>query len=704
MLARSAAEQQPGRALRVAVVGSPNVGKSTLFTRLTGRVAHIANWPGTTVERREGVLELGGRTVVLVDTPGVYSLGGVTEEERVTRDYLLRGDWDAVLVLVDAVAPEKTLYMALHVRELTGRVVVALTKWDEAHAKGVHVHVDLLERMLGVPVIPVSAVTGEGLAELRRSLAKVLESGGSEPLVVDYGVLERAISDLSRDLGNLKVGLRAPPRWLAVKLLEGDELAAKAVLEAGGAGILEKVERLRRELQSSGVDAEEAAIAARFRFVDSLCRRAVVRLLLRERQGRVERLLLHPLAGPPVSLAILLSLFAAVFVANTGFPLTLILEALGFPELAAELESRTLAGLVSSAFDSLSEGLSQALEAAGIGGLPADLLLSGVLPGVSLVLTFFPLILTALFVLAFLEDSGVGPYAAVSLHNALRRIGLSGRAIYPMLISLGCNVPGILSSRASTDSSERYQLIFSTPLIPCQARLVLLLAFAVAYFGGGIQALAAIAAGYAVSFLLFSLTSLLARRLRGYREPPELLLELPPVHRPSLKVLWWITWDYAKHFLKRAGVIILGLSTLLWVLTSYGPEGPSASPADSFAGVLGKLLSPIMLLFGVQGSAAEALAFAAVAGLLAKEAVLLAIAGYAGAAEPLEALLSLTLTKAQAFALMVFYSTYMPCLATLSAVYSEARSWKLTLAALAWSLAVSLLAGLLAYVLGSALF
>lgn len=697
------AELRLKRVARVAVIGSPNVGKSTLFTRLTGQVAHIANWPGTTVERKEGALKLDGEVITLVDTPGVYSLAGVSEEERVTRDYLLKGDWDAVLVLVDAVAPEKTLYMALHVRELTGRVVIALTKWDEAHARGVHIHVDQLEKALGAPVVPVSGVTGEGLDALRRALANVLRAGGAEPLVIDYGVLEQAISELVRELGGLRTGLRAPPRWIAVKLLEGDEFAAKAVAEAGGGRVLEKVEKLRQELQSSGVDAEEAVIAARFRFVDSLCRKAVVRQFLRERRGTLERVLLHPTAGLLASPAILLSMFAVVFAANTGFPLTLVLEHAGLPELAEEVEAYTLAGLISSFFDSFSQTLAQALSRAGVGGFLADIVVGGILPGVALVSTFFPLVFTALFVLALLEDSGVGPLAAASLHGLLRRIGLSGRATYPILISLGCNVPGVLSSRASTDSTERLELVFSTPFIPCQARLVVLLAFAAAYFGGGLQALVPIAVVYAVSLVLLSLTSLLIRRLRGVQEPPELLLELPPLHRPSLRVIWWVTWDYAKHFLKRAGLIIFGLGILLWGLTSYGPQGPAATPADSFAGILGKLLSPLTHLFGVHGSAAEALAFAALAGLLAKEVVLLALVGFTGATGPLEALASLGLAKAQALAFMIFYTTYMPCLATLSAIYSETRSWKLTLAALAWSFIAATSAGLLAYILASLL-
>lgn len=689
MLARAnarALDASRAKGLRVAIVGSPNVGKSTLFTRLTRQVAHIANWPGTTVERKEGLLRAYGRTLVLVDTPGVYSLSGVSVEERVTRDYLLKGDWDVVLVLVDSLAPERTLYLALHVLEITSRVVVALTKWDAAHARGVHIHVDELERALGVPVVPVSAVTGEGLDRLVREILRVSERREDRPLKLDYGLLEGSIAELERLIKELNSELRAPPRWVAIKLLEGDELTAEIVRGTGAWHILQRAEELRRAAQALGRDAEEITVSTRYSFVDAVCRKAVVRLAVEKERGMLERLLLHPIIGPLLSVCILFSLYLLVFTLNTGFPLNAILEALGMAEVAEALEGHTLSGLISSLFDSL---------AAWVGSLALPsaitvILTEGVVPGLSLVVSFLPLIFTALLVLSFLEDSGIGPYAAASLHRFLQKLGVSGRAVYPMLISVGCNVPAVLSVRTMPEETERKQLYAAIPFIPCQARLVVLLAFASAFFAGEPLLFAgSIALAYIASFALSAITSLIARRAHGIREPPELILELPPLHLPSLRVLWWITWDYTKHYLKRAGMIIFGLSFLLLFLNKLGPTGLAERPEQSLAYAIGSFLSPLMTPLGLGGEKARILAFAMVSGLLAKEVVVLSIATFTQSSDPLEALASLALSRGQALSLMVLFSTYMPCAATVATLYRETRSVNFTLRALAWSMAMA---------------
>jgi len=688
------------RVYRVAVVGSPNVGKSTLFTRLTGRVARISNWPGTTVERKEGLLRLPAADVILVDTPGVYSISGVSVEERVTRDYLLRGDWDAVLVLVDSLAPEKSLYLALHVLEITGRAVVAVTKWDAAHARGIHINVSELERALGVPVVPVSAVTGEGLDRLVRALAEVLERGEGEPLRLDYGPLEPAVRRLEGELQRLELRVRAPARWLALKLLEGDDFVASLLEGAGAQQLLQRARELRSSAEERGIDPEMAAIMVRYSFVESLCRRSVVRLEVRERGGVLERLLLSPALGPLLSVLTLLSLYLAVFAVNTGFPITVALGALGLSEAAERLESYTLAGLISSFFDALAASL----ESLDLPPHLAALLSRGVLPGLALVASFLPLIFTAILALAFLEDSGVGPYAAVALHRALQRFGLSGRSLYPMLIGLGCNVPAVMSVRAAPEEAERRQLYASVPFIPCQARLVVLLAFISAYFGGSpALAAAALLAAYLASLALFALTSWAARRLQGLRESPELLLELPPIHMPSARVVWWIAWSYTEHYLKRAGLIIFGLSALVWGLTSWGPSGLVSDPRSSWAFTVGRALSPLLAPLGLSGERGAAVAFALLSGLVAKETFLLALASISGAADPLEALLELGLSPAQVVALMVLVSTYMPCVATFATVQRESGSTKMALAAAAWSIASSLLLSYTIYLAASLL-
>lgn len=685
---------------RVAVVGNPNVGKSTLFTALTRVIAHIANWPGTTVERKEAVLRLEDAEIVFIDLPGIYTLAGTSVEERVAREYVLKGDWDAILVLVDSTAPERTLYLAVHVLEVTGRAVIALTKWDAAHGRGVHVHVDRLENLLGVPVVPVSAVTGYGIRELIRALLRVLEHGRDRPLRVDYGQLEPALAELEREVEKLDLSLRAPARWAALKLLEDDEYIRRLVAGRGAGELLRKIEELRlATVKAAGRDPEELAVTYRFNFVDSLCREAVVRMRVREEVGRLERILLSPLAGPAISFMTLLTLYMAAFTLNTGFPLNVVLSAAGMEGLAELIESHTLSGLLSSAFDTLAQLVAES-------DLPSvirEALADGVIPGMGAVLSFYPLVFTTVFILSFLEDSGVGPYMAVSLHRALQVIGLSGRAIYPLLIGLGCNVPAVMASRTSPEESERRQLIFSVPFVPCQAALVVAMAFTSAYFSSPLVRGAALALAYAAAFMLLSATSIVLRRIYGAGRPPELLFELPSLHRPSLKVLWWISWDYSKHFLRKAGVVIFSLSLLIWALVSYGPGGPAIDVRESFAYILGRALSPILAPMGLWGERAAILSFALLTGLVAKETVLSSIAMIKGSADPVKALRALGLESCQALALTIIYTIYLPCIATVAEMYRESGSARETLAASAWMLASALTTGYLIYLASAAL-
>lgn len=677
------------RPYRVAVVGNPNVGKSTLFTVLTKEIAHIANWPGTTVERKEGLIRVDGKEIVLIDLPGVYSLAGTSAEEKVARDFLLTGQWDALLILVDSLALERTLYLAVHALELTGRALIALTKWDVAHKYGVHVNISKLENELGVPVVPVSSVTGEGVEELITKLLHVLKGKAGNLLKIEYGYLESHVSELEKELASVNLPFKAPLRWVALKLLEGDEHISTLVQSAGGEKIVQKAKELRNLiLQSTGREVDELEIQYRFCFVDRLCKVAVVRKRLHGDIGAFEKMLLSRV-GAAASLLILLSLYLAIFTLNTGFPLTFILKAIGATDIAELLEDLTLAGLISSVFNNISMLVRGSLLPTIVKSIIAD----GILQGVGLVFTFLPLIFTALLILSLLEDSGIGPYIAASLHRFFQRLGLSGRAVYPLLISLGCNVPAVMASRAAPDEVERKQLMFSVPFIPCQARLAIIVAFISAYFPSPFLSATALLVSYTSAFMLFTFTSRIARRFYGIRDPPELLIELPPIHLPSLRVLWWIAWDYAEHYLKRAGIIIFGLSLAMWALTSEFSD---------FTVIIGDALSPLLTFIGITGEKATLIGFSLVAGLVAKEATVLSISVTAKT-DPINALRSLQLTSAQALSLLTLYTTYMPCIATIGTIYKETGSLKYTVSATAWSLLSSLMASYLVFTLASGL-
>ncbi|MEM2794441.1 MAG: nucleoside recognition domain-containing protein, partial [Thermofilaceae archaeon] len=312
---------------------------------------------------------------------------------------------------------------------------------------------------------------------------------------------------------------------------------------------------------------------------------------------------------------------------------------------------------------------------------------------VGLVLTFLPLIFTALLMLSLLEDGGVGPYIAASLHRFFQRLGLSGRAVYPLLISLGCNVPAVMASRATPDEVERKQLMFSVPFIPCQARLAIIVAFISAYFPSPFVSATALLISYTSAFMLFAFTSRITRRFYGIRDLPELLIELPPIHFPSFRVLWWIAWDYTEHYLKRAGIVIFGLSLAIWTLTSE---------LSGFAVAVGDTLSPLLTFIGITGEKATLIGFSLVAGLIAKEATILSISVIAKT-DPINALKSLQLTSAQALSLLTLYTTYMPCIATIETVYKETGSLRYTVSVTAWSLLSSLIASYLVFTLVSGL-
>jgi len=691
----------------VAVAGNPNVGKSTLFTILTGEIAHVANWPGTTVERKEGLKEHRGRKIRFVDLPGTYSISATSPEEIVAREYIASGEPNVVLVLVDSTAPERTLNLAVQVLELTPKVVIALTKADATHSSGIHIHVDKLEEKLGVPVVLVSALKGTGLRELLDAVIDVAEGrkGRKKPLKVNYSWLEPYIAEVESLLSKHNALPEYDRRWAAVKLLEGDLRLEKILEERGFKELVREIRRLRTAIvRSTGKDISEHVITSRFNLVDSIAKEIVVRIKTptTPKESLLEKLLIHPIYGPPLGLLILLISFTAAFALNTGFPLNVILDFAGFTEAAEIVEEYSLSGLIDSAFSYLSNILEQLMTQAKFPDWLVSLVIDGIIPGVGSVLSFFPLIVVIYIALSIIEDSGIGPRIAVSVNRFFNYFGLSGKAIYPLIIGLGCNVPAVMASRASIEEEERKQIIFSAPIVPCQARLLVILAFTTAYFTSPLQQALAIVSIYVIAILLTLTTSLLIRLLWfKKKDPPELILEIPPIHRPSLKVVWWLTWDYSKHFLKKAGTIIVALSIITWWLLSYGPLGVVTDVEESFGAIIGRSIAPLLTLYGISGENAWKTAFALLQGFVAKEALVETIAiMYGEAISTREALLALGLTPLQAYALLVFMTLYVPCLATVAAIFFESKSLKNTIIASIYMVALATVTSLIVYYLG----
>ena len=689
----------------VAVAGQPNVGKSTLFNVLTGGGAHVANWPGTTVSLQAALSTWKNKRICFVDLPGTYGLSASSLEEVIAREFIVDEKPDVVLVLVDSTAPERTIYLAIQVLELTSRVVIALTKTDLMHSKGIHIHIDELSKRIRAPVVPISAIKGIGMQELLDVVAKTAESKSEKRIHVDYGIVEPYIAEIEDLLSKSKALSKYPKRWAAIRLLEGDIELEKLLENAGERNILKNIRIIRESIRRTlGKDPLELTIEARYRFVDSVLGGVIVRVRIKPIESIIDRILKIPILGGIVALLILGIVFFTVFAVNTGFPLNILLTSMGYEELAAIIEEGSLSGIVALLFDSLGTVIYDHLINIGASKFLADLISSGIIGGVGSVLSFLPLILMIFIALSALEDSGLAPRLATALHNTLEKFGLSGRAVYPYMISLGCNVPGVLASRISLESEERLQLIASTPFIPCQARLVVIMALITVAFRSPLMQVSAVISLYVISIFIALITSLIFRRtIMKKKEPPELILELPPLHRPNLKVMWWNSWDLAKHFLKKAGTIILALSIVIWLLSHLSYAGFVEDASKSFIATMGRAIAPFLKPLGIEGEKAWITGTALLTGFVAKELFISTIAILGGYGEEVNIVDVLGITPLQTYAVLLFITLYVPCLATLAAMYTESRSIKLTLILILYMVGIAYVISVMIYTLLSAI-
>ncbi|MEZ0394203.1 MAG: ferrous iron transport protein B [Desulfurococcaceae archaeon] len=689
-----------GALIRVALVGQPNVGKSALFNALTGGTADVTNWPGTTVAFQRGHARYGKVKIEVVDLPGAYALSPVTLEELVTRNYLLAERPDVVIVLVDSTLPERTLHMLVQVLELTPKVVVALTKWDLAHSMGIHINVDGLAKKIGVPVVPTSIKDKRSLELLLNEVVKVAREGtGRDVLRLDYGDLEEFVEELEKVLERAAKELGVSPRFIAVRLLEGD------------AELLERLRSLDPEAAkraSQTISEARRVLGDPARYVmsarASLARELASGNVARVRLGaeRVPRILYNPWASAAIGIAFYVAIFIAAFVVSTGYPLNVLLSSLGLEEAAGIVESYSLSGLVEQALDWASSTISAALGS----GLLTSFLVDGVLGSIGAVLVFVPPILVLMAFVAAVDDSGLGPRLAVGLHGLTSRIGLSGNALFPLLTGFACNVPAAMASRPLPSARERLRFLLTISFIPCQARLIVLLALssAIAWGMGGV----AVALSYVVAVAAFALANYVLFALDRARKVeelgPQMLLELPPLHRPLPQVVWWKVKAVLRQFLKRAGVVIFVAGVLVWALLQIGPGLELVEdPGQSLAGIAAKHLAFLVAPLGIAGGSAWIVTLALIAGFVAKEIVASTLVVATGATTVQEAIASLGLTTPQLVAAMFFVTLYTPCLATVATIYGETRSAKYTALSVLISFAFAYAFSSLGYAIASLL-
>lgn len=644
---------------RLALAGNPNCGKTTLYNALTGSNQYVGNWPGVTVAKKVGATR-GGRSE-LVDLPGIYSLSIYSMEEIVARDYLLEGHPDAIINIVDGTNLERNLYLTMQLLELGIPMVVAVNMMDELRAKGWALDCDALSGELGVPVIPVTARSGEHVTELLECAEK-LANAGKSPLAPRYDEkAERALGQVEQLLGERPRKPNFPPRFLAGKLLEGDEDFCKRLR-------LKPDERLRLgriadgyEQTSAYGDRETMLADARYKTIERVASACLNKGKGREKTTvteRIDRIVTGRFLALPVFFFSMFLMFSLTF-----GPI-----------------GKLLSGLVEHFFaDAAVPLIRAALDAAAAPAWCYGLLLDAVIGGVSGILVFLPQIALLFLCLSLLEDSGYMARAAFIMDRLLRRLGLSGKSFIPMLMGFGCTTPAVMAARALENEKDRRMTMMLTPFMSCGARLPIYAMFAGVFFPER-QGLAVFGM-YVLGIVVAVLVGLALKHTLFRGDTAPFVLELPPYRLPLARSVALHVWEKVKGFLVKAGTLIFAMSVLIWLLRNFSPSLRMVTAAeDSMLGQFGSMLAPIFMPLGFGCWQA---AVALLTGLIAKESVVstLTILYAGGSAALLPAALGSAFSPASALAFMVFCLLYMPCISAFVTLCREMNSFRWALGA-----------------------
>ena len=658
--------------LTVALAGQPNVGKSTVFNLLTGLSQHVGNWPGKTVEQKTGVYHHNDLTIHLVDLPGTYSLTANSLEEVIAREYIIRERPDVVIAVVNAASLERNLYLVSELLPLHSKVVVGLNMVDVAADEGMKVEPQVLEAALGVPVVPMIAAKNKGVREVMDAVGRLAH--GEVPYEPNLPEIRADHREVLHDIRSLVadwVPQPYPVDWIALKLLEGDDEITAMMRDRY---LTPEDWAQVHAILMAHEDAVLAVASGRYEWVGRMIRAAVIRprtgqITLTE---RLDRYATHPVWGLLILAAILGVVFWLTFAIGTPLQNLLDLYVIG---TSADIAS----GLLASAPVWLS-------------GLVVD----GIIAGAGTVVTFLPILVIFFAVLALLEDMGYMARAAYVMDRFMHVMGLHGKSFMPLFLGFGCNVPAVAGSRIIDSQRARLLTILLAPLVPCAARMAVIVFLAPIFFG---RMATLVAWGLiAMSLIVLAVVGALLNRWVLKGERGAFIMELPLYHRPNPRSIGIQVWQNSSEFLKKAGTLILVMSVVIWVLSTL----PYGEIQTSYLAGVGKALAPLGALMGLQWEMVVAL----LSSLVAKEnsiATLGILFGAGEGAAGLDAALAGVLTPAAALAFLVVQMLFIPCVATVAAIKQETRSWGWTAFSVGLLLCISLLGGIAVYQLAKVL-
>ena len=665
-----------GTTLTFALVGNQNSGKTTLFNQLTGANQHVGNFPGVTVDRKDGSIRKHPDTLV-TDLPGIYSMSPYSSEEIVSRDFVVREKPKAIIDIVDATNIERNLYLTMQLLEMETPVVVALNMMDEVRANGGAINVNAMEQLLGVPVVPISAAKNQGIEELidhALHVAKYKEKPARQDFCGENdhgGAVHRCIHAISHLIEDHARRCGLPVRFAACKVIEGDSIVTEQL--ALDQNETEMIEHIILQMENErGLDRSAAMADMRFSFIQRVCAQTVRKpheSRERTRSEKIDRILTGKYTAIPAFIGIMGLVFFLTF----------------------NVIGAWLQGILEQMIDALSAAADAALSAAGVNEVIHGLIIDGIFAGVGSVLSFLPIIVTLFFFLSILEDSGYIARVAFVMDRLLRRIGLSGRSIVPMLIGFGCTVPAVMATRTLPSERDRRMTILLTPFMSCTAKLPIYAFFVNAFFPkrGGLIMVGL----YVLGILTGILVALLYRNTLFKGEAVPFVMELPNYRMPGAKNVLQLLWEKAKDFLQRAFSVILVATVVVWLLQSFDTHFRLVTDShDSILAMIAGVLTPVMRPAGLGD---WRICVSLISGFMAKESVVSTLEilfgqNVAGALTPLTAA-----------SLLVFSLLYTPCVAAIASIRRELGSrWAVSV--VLWQCAVAWIAAVLTRLIGAA--